>query len=66
MIQLTQEEMNAINLLGAQAQQAQTQLQQIQAAQMSVIKLLEAKYDAVFNQQTGQFEPKSEELAEKK
>ena len=66
MIQLTQEELNAINLLGAQAQQAQAQLQQIQAAQMSVIKLLEVKYDAVFNQQTGQFEPKIQEPKDKK
>ncbi len=57
MIQLTQEELNAINLLGAQAQQAQTQLTQIQAAQMSVIKLLEKKYKAIFNKETGQFEP---------
>jgi len=65
MIQLTQDETNAINLLGAQAQQAQTQLQQIQAAQLSVIKLLEDKYNAVLNQQTGTFEPKPKEKDKK-
>lgn len=65
MIQLTQDEQNAVNLLGAQAQQAQAQLQQIQAAQMSVIKLLEAKYDAVFDPQKGQLNEKPKEKDKK-
>ncbi len=58
MIQLTQEEQNAVNLLGNQAKQVQAQLQQIRDAQMSVIKLLEAKYNAVYDPKMGQLNEK--------
>ena len=57
MVRLTQEELNAINLLGIQAQNIQNQLQQVQAAQQSVIKLLETKYDATFDPASKQFIP---------
>jgi len=64
MVQLTQEELNAINLLGAQAQQVQVQLTQIKAAQMSIVKLLEGKYEATFDEKTGTFLPKEKRKAE--
>jgi len=57
-IQITPDELNAVNILGAQAQQIQSQLQQVQAAQLSIINLLELKYDAVFDPTTGKFNPK--------
>jgi len=55
---ITQEEQWALNVLTQAAVNAQAELQRLVAARNSSIKLLEAKYDATFDQQTGQFEPK--------
>jgi hypothetical protein len=56
MIQLTQDEINAVNIIAMQAQNLQTQLNQVLAAKQATIVLLEKKYEAKFNPQTGQFE----------
>jgi len=61
MIQLTQEEMWAFNILNNQVTSVQSELQKDIAARDSLIKLLENKYDAVFNPQNGQLEPKPKE-----
>ncbi|MCW4048227.1 MAG: hypothetical protein NWE89_00690, partial [Candidatus Bathyarchaeota archaeon] len=58
MIELTQEEVNAINIIAAQAQNLQAQLNQVLAAQKAVVTLLEKKYKAKFNPETGQLEGK--------
>ena len=58
MIELTQEEVSAINIIAAQAQNLQVQLNQTLAAQQAVVALLEKKYKAKFNPETGQLEKK--------
>jgi len=58
MIQLTQEEVNAFNIISAQANNIKTQLEAAQAAQKAFINLLELKYDAVFDEKTGQLKEK--------
>lgn len=60
MIQPTQEEIWAFNILNANTQKVQEELQRCIAAQQSYIKLLEKKYKAVFNPQTGTLESKKE------
>jgi len=65
MIQLTQEEVWAFNILEVNAQNAKAELQRAVAARDSFIRLLEGKYDAVFNPNTGQMEPKLEAKKEK-
>ena len=57
MIELTQDEVNAINIIAAQAQNLQAQLNQTLAAQKAIVALLEKKYKAKFNPQTGKLEP---------
>jgi len=59
MIELTQDEVNAINIIATQAQNLQAQLNQTLAAQKSVIALLEKKYKATFNPVTGTLEEKT-------
>ena len=58
---ITQEEQWALNVLTQAAVNAQAELQRLVAAHKAYIKLLEDKYKAVFNQQTGQFKPKPKE-----
>ena len=58
MIELTQDEVNAINIIAAQAQNLQAQLNQVLAAQKAVVALLEKKYKAKFNPETGQLGPR--------
>lgn len=58
MIQITQEELWAFNILNNQVKNVQSELQKDIAARDSYIKLLEKKYKAIFNPQTGQLEPK--------
>ena len=58
MIQLTQEEVWAFNILEGSAKNAQAELQRMIAARDSYIGLLEGKYNATFDPKTGQFELK--------
>lgn len=60
MIEITKDEVNAFNIISAQSQNAKTQLDVAQSAQKAMISLLEIKYDAVFDDKTGQFTPKKE------
>jgi len=62
---ITQEELWALNVLTAAATNAQAELQRLVAARQSHIKLLEDKYRATFNEQTGQFIPKPKGKATK-
>lgn len=57
MIQLTQEEIWAFNVLNSSAQNAQAELQRAIAARDAYIKLLENKYEATFDPQSEQFKP---------
>ena len=57
MIEITQEELNAFNILAAQSLKIQQQLIQAKAAQDAFIKLLEVKYKAVFDPETGLITP---------
>jgi len=58
MIQITQDEANALDIIGQQGIALNNQFSQVKAAQRALITLLENKYKAVFDEQTGQFEPK--------
>lgn len=58
MIELTKDEINAFNMIAMQAQNLQAQLQQAQGAQKALIALLENKYKATLNPETGQLQPK--------
>ena len=60
MITLTQEEVWAFNILEGSVKNAQAELQRTMAARGSYLKLLEGKYDAVFDGKTGQFTPKKD------
>lgn len=57
-IKLTQDEVNAFNIISAQAAQLQAQLNQTIAAQKAYIALIENKYDCVHDPMTGLFKPK--------
>lgn len=61
MIQITQDELNAFNIISAQYTNTKAQLEATVAAQNAIIALLELKYNAVFNKDTGTFESKSGE-----
>ncbi len=61
MIQLMQEEVWAFSILNNQVTNVQAELQRDIAARGSFIKLLEGKYDAVFNPEKGQLEPREKE-----
>ena len=63
MIELTQDEVNAINIIAAQAQNLQAQLNQTLAAQKAIVALLEKKYKAKFNPVTGTLEEKTKVTA---
>lgn len=52
---ISQEETWALSILTATAQNQQAELQRVMAARESYIKLLEDKYKATFDPQTGQF-----------
>lgn len=58
MIELTQDEVNAINIIAIQAQNLQAQLNQTLAAQKALIALLERKYKAMFDPESGQLKPR--------
>jgi len=66
MIELTPDEVNAFNIISQQAVSLQNQLTQTQAAQRAMVSLLEIKYNATFNDKTGQLEPKPKEKEDKK
>jgi hypothetical protein len=55
---VTQEELWALNVLTQTASNVQTELQRLIAARQSIIKLLEDKYEATFNEKMGQFTEK--------
>ena len=55
---IAQEELWALNALTAVTTNAQAELERVVAARQAIIKLLEEKYKSIFNEQTGQFEPK--------
>jgi len=57
MIELTQDEVNTFNIITQQATNLQAQLVQVKGAQKALIQLFETKYNARFNEQTGQLEP---------
>ena len=52
---ITQEETNALEILTNSAKQADSELQRQLAARQALIKLLEGKYKATFDEKTGQF-----------
>ena len=58
MIELSQAEMDAINIIAMQAQSLQAKLNQATGAQQALIALLEKKYKAVFDPASGQFRKK--------
>jgi len=55
---ITQEEQWALNILTAATADAQTEFKRRASARSSYIELLEAKYDIVFDDTTGQFKAK--------
>ena len=58
MIQLTEDEVKGFNIISIQAQNIQVELQKTLGAQKALLALLEKKYKAKFNPETGQLEPK--------
>ena len=64
MIQLTQEELWAFNILNSTVTNAQAEFDRSIQARTAYIGLLENKYSATFNQQSGQFELKEVAKAE--
>jgi len=58
MLELTQEEIWALNVLNNAAQNAQAEFQRTIAAQKSNIALLELKYNAIFDPKTGTLKEK--------
>ena len=56
---ITPDETKALEILTLTVRQLDAELQRQMAARASVIALLEAKYDSVFNEQTGIFTPKA-------
>lgn len=60
MINLTEEEVNLVGLIAIQIKNSEDGLKRQLSARGALIKLLETKYDAVFNQATGELEPKKE------
>lgn len=61
MIELTNSEIWAFNVLSSSVQNAQQELQRAIAARDAYIKLLENKYEAEFDMSTGQLKPKGKE-----
>ena len=61
MIELTPDEVNAFNIIAAQANNAKVQLDSALSAQRAMISLLEIRYDAVLDKETGKFIPKKAE-----
>lgn len=60
-IKITQEEVWGFNILDGQVRSNMIETQRSQAARDAFIKLLERKYKAIFNQETGTLEPKRKE-----
>lgn len=60
-IELTQEEVWTFNILNSNTQNIQNELQRSVAARADYIKLLEMKYDAVFDPESGSLYPKPKE-----
>ena len=58
MVKISQEEMWAFNILDGQVRSNMTEAQRAQDARDSYIKLLELKYNAVFNPKKGTFKEK--------
>lgn len=58
MIKLEQSEVTTFNIMAEKGNVLQQGLAQVQEAQKSYIKLLELKYNAVFDEKTGQFNEK--------
>ncbi len=65
LIQPTQQELWGLNQLNQDAQNLQVQLQRIKEAQWAFIGLLETKYNAVFDEKSGQLNPKKEKSNDK-
>ena len=57
MIELTPDEVNAFNIIGAKASTAKGELDSAMSAQKAMISLLEIKYNAVLDKETGKFIP---------
>jgi len=57
MIKLTQAELTCFNIINAHLQSSQAEVQRTLLAQSSYIQLLEIKYKATFNPETGEFVP---------
>lgn len=55
-IQLTKEELWAVNILSSETQNVQAELQRTLSAKDALIKLLEIKYGAKFDPETGMLE----------
>lgn len=61
MITLTQDEVNALNILTQNAANLEVALKNAVAAQKAVIALIEVKYNAVFDEKIDEFMPKEAE-----
>lgn len=61
MVNITNAEQWALNVLGNAINLAQDELQRALAAKEAYIKLLESKYDAEFGPESGEFKPKEKE-----
>ena len=64
-IQISQEELWGFNVLDGQVRNTMAEVQRLQDARDSYIKLLELKYEAVFDSKTGTLEPKPKKSKEK-
>ena len=58
MIQLTEAEVQGFNIIETAIRNLQAELQRDMGARGAYIALLEIKYDAVFNPESGQLKPK--------
>lgn len=61
MIELTQAELKSFSIITVHLNVTQAELNATLAAQRSYVELLEAKYKAKLNPETGMFEPIAEE-----
>jgi len=62
MVEMTQGEVTAFNIVARQIASLRGQFKQAMEAQKAMIALLEVKHNATFDAETGQFEPKKEEV----
>ena len=64
-VQLEQQDIYLINVLGGQIQNTQAELQRLMQARDNLVSMLENKHCAIFNPQTGTFHYSVKETPEK-